>query len=164
MCKARSGSVLRWGAFALAVVLSPACQKAEETKAPAPAAEPSAAADPAAALTAEGVVPEPEVGPCKNCSIDTARRVRGSIQTIEKCAATGESFTYPLKAPTIEVVSGEQAGRQFALTDLPETLEAGAALSVKAPEDAKPEAWQEARLVLQDSAGHSCASFLKVLH
>lgn len=168
-----------WAPVALAVLALAACKKDEAPKPAAAkkavaavekaptkaAAQPAAraAAGSAAAMRAEGVVPEPEQAPCKNCTVDLAGRVEGSFQPVESCGATGDPVVYPLKAPRVEVLSGPQQGSEFELKEVPESFDEGSNLEGKLPDGAKPAEWVEARILVEDSAGHTCTSMLKVL-
>lgn len=145
-----------------------------KTTASSPAAEPPASSavasdddrevtGPSERLRAEGTIPEPEVGPCKNCSVDIARRVQGSFQDVPKCGASGEPVVYPISAPRIVVLAGDQQGDTFDLDGAPATYEVGAPLEGELPPEAKPEGWVEAQIVVTDSAERTCSSTLKIL-
>lgn len=150
----------------LGLALFGACKKEASPTAPSPekAAKKTAAAGaaPAAKAPPGDATPEPEVGPCKNCQIDVAGRLTGTIQLVTTCPATGEALTYPMAAPKIEVIGGEQAGETFEVPAEPAQWNEGDTLSAKVGAPAKPDGWMEAVLWLEDGEGHRCASDLKI--
>lgn len=106
--------------------------------------------------------PEPEVHPCKHCTIDVARRVTGTWQASNCLPGSSGEVIYPVTLPTVEVLAGSQKGKEFPVDVAPASFASGDALSGKVAEDADVNAWQEARLWVKGANGARCGSLLSI--
>lgn len=157
MSKARFGSVL---SAALAVSLSGALAVG--------CASSSASRDRSSAGTGVAKDPQPDDLPCGHCTVSATLRVTGQWQPAE-CRSTpdgdgkaggGLKVQFPVKAPIVEVLDGEQAGSQFPVTADLETFDEGTSFEGTLTEDAQPDGWLKAVLTVTDAAGNQCVSLL----
>jgi hypothetical protein len=105
--------------------------------------------------------PEPEVHPCKHCSVDINKRVTGTWQE-SQCLPGSTGVAYPVGAPSIEVTSGAQKGMSFVVTTDAETFAVGDAMYGTLPENAEVNGWVEAKLWIKGASGTRCSSLLSI--
>lgn len=151
------GCVRELSFVALIACVALAGCKSEEKK--ATEAVPSRALE--AANVAAPQDPEPEVHPCKYCTVDVNKRVSGTWQPAGCFPGTGE-VVYPVASPTIEVLGGPQKGKEFLVNVAPASFAAGDSLVGTLPADAEVAGWVEARLWVKGAGGVRCSSLLSI--
>ncbi len=114
--------------------------------------------------------PQPEELPCGACNVAITGRVTGAWQQaacISNPAAPGDPgsnppVAYPVREPRIEVIEGEQSGKQFAVACSVEEFSEPEVFEGEVEDGGNPKDWVTAYLWVTDANGKDCYSLLKL--
>lgn len=122
----------------------------------------------AAATPMSAKTPQPDDLPCGVCSIATSGRVTGKWQKAQ-CISTppgdpgsNPDVVYPVRDPRIEVIEGDQQGKQFAVEASQQEFQEGKAFEGQSASGAAPGSWSVAYIWVTDANDKACYSVLAI--